>query len=62
MDKIKKMNKVKATKKPVVISIGGQDIEQIDQIVNFFQTYTKNFVIQQDKLTRVFINNDVKHI
>ncbi len=40
------LNEVKRTNKPCVISVGGKDIEQIDQIVNFFDSYTNNFIIQ----------------
>ena len=34
------------TNKPCVISIGGKDIEQIDETVNFFENYTTNFILQ----------------
>lgn len=40
------LNEVKKTNKPCVISVGGKDIEQIDEIVNFFEGFTKNFIIQ----------------
>jgi len=40
------LNEVKKTNKPCVISVGGKDIEQIDEIVNFFECFTKNFIIQ----------------
>lgn len=36
----------KKTNKPCVISVGGKDIEQIDEIVNFFENYTSNFILQ----------------
>ena len=36
----------KRTNKPCVVSVAGKDIEQIDEIVNFFENYTNNFILQ----------------
>lgn len=40
------LNQAKKTNKPCVISVGGKDIEEIDEIVNFFENYTSNFILQ----------------